>query len=433
MKTNKQNIILYIISIIFLGFLTNCQKQEFLPEPIGKEVPEKDAPSLTDIIKTEASLFYIAWEKAGMDKILKSDYPQTQFTYLIPSNEAMEKAGYSEMKIKGLDIEKLQEIIRFHIIDQKIDENNLVSANLDIACRTLLKHNKVYNSDRAFGAQNVIIPYFYKHYISFKNKSLIINGKERNYLKQIDTKQGSTWIINHVLKIFDTQMLDVLKQDKRFSLYIKAIEYSMPNYFKEIKTNLFYQFKLPIQFQLDFFYIFPGSVFESQSYKRDLIYLTLFAPTNEAFNHIGIFNEDDLIKLYKRVPVPDYYGESASSPIDSLLANHNFSRIDNSLFFNNNNLGIEIVGTQGYVHYSTAFDNPNFKKLILRTRGQSPYVFYPDFSFNKKDGKYFVSHKNSNVNDVNIIESDINSLQGPIHVVNRILVPKGFTMWHLKK
>lgn len=418
---------------MFLGFLTNCQKPEFLPEPIGKEVPEKDAPSLTDIIKTEASLFYLAWEKAGMNEILKSDFPQTQFTYLIPSNEAMEKAGYSEMKIKSMEIEKLQDIIRFHIMDQKIDENSLISDNLDIAFRTILKHNKVYNSKQAYGSQNVIIPYYYKHYVSFKNKSLIINGKERKYLKQIHSKQGSAWIINNVLEIFNIQMLDVLKQDKRFSLYVKAIEYSVPNYYREIKRYYIKQFKLPIQFQLDFFYYFPGFVYESRTTKRDLIYLTLFAPTNEAFNHLGIFNEDDLIKLYNRVPVPDFYDIDASSPIDSLLVNQNFSKTFDSMFSDNNNSGIKIIGDPGYVHFSTAFENPNFKKLIISTNRNSPYFNYPNFAFKKMDGKYFVTHKNSNVNDANIIESDINSLQGPIHVVNRILVPKGFTMWHLKK
>lgn len=447
MKTNKQNIILYIISIMFLGFLTNCQKQEFLPEPIGKEVPEMDAPSLTDIIKTEANLFFLAWEKANMTNYINSEHAQSQYTYLIPNNDAMEKAGFTESKIKEYPVEELQKIIKFHILNSQITSKQLSKMNMDMTGYTLYNNPKYFNISRAFGASNVKELYQFRHYLNVIKGQFYINGKPLSITKEKNIKEGNLMVISEVLKINDNQMIDVLTTNKQFSMYLKALELSLPAYRNVLfagRWNIF--FRAPLHYLIDVNYYFEGSAFENNSNMRGLINFTLYAPINEAFYELGLKNEDDLKALLNRGK-PIQYRRGETTPLDSLLRVHasnmrgavirtstpEISPLTNQPYIFGLVVNGKITGVQ---FFTTAFDEVYFPTMIRTVNldnNQKPNPSYYDKKYKHEDGKIKVTDDDSDVKDVIIVEGNFNSVQGPVHAVNKIFVPKGFTMWHLKK
>lgn len=443
MNTLFQNRTLLFIVLLFVCLFSNCQKKEFLPEPEGKEIPLIDLPKLNQILAKEASLFYQAWEKAEMQNLMSTVYPQTQFTYLIPSNAAMEKAGFDEKKIKEFKKEDLQKIIKFHILNSPFSSDLLANANMDIIAKSLLIASKIYYAP----SRNKIEYFQYKHYLNFIKGNLFINGKQIPLIKEISTQQGNTLIIDQFLKINDNQMLQVLKDNKQFSLYLKALELSLPLYQNAIDKNFWsFSINIPMHYILDYYYYFPNTLYETSNKKRILINFTLFAPTNEAFNNIGINNETDLLALLNRGPKINYGSRKQYTPIDSLLILHTAQFVSSSSEFvpgddpnDYDKYRVSLVldnDQREMVFFTTAFDEIYFPKFLTNTRVASngkPEPFYYNHKFKLENGQIKVSHDDSKVIDATIVEGNLNSIQGPVHAVNKIFVPKGFTMWHLKK
>lgn len=92
------------------------------------EVPSNRAqPVMQDYIATQPdlSLFGKAFKKAGLDKDiqLQSGGP---FTFFVPVDSAMIRAGFTEQAINNYDAGKLTKILRYHILNGRLSSSTLV-------------------------------------------------------------------------------------------------------------------------------------------------------------------------------------------------------------------------------------------------------------------------------------------------------------------
>ncbi|RPD42135.1 fasciclin domain-containing protein [Chitinophaga barathri] len=84
-------------------------------------------PVMQDYLATqpELSLFGKALKKAGLDKDirLQSGGP---FTFFVPVDSAMIRAGFTEQVINNYDADKLAKILRYHILNGRLSSTTLV-------------------------------------------------------------------------------------------------------------------------------------------------------------------------------------------------------------------------------------------------------------------------------------------------------------------
>lgn len=421
-------ITIFIAGILTL--LTACQKNEFMPEPVGEEIPAPNYPALLDGLPDETSLFKTMWQKAGMDAVLATEQAQARLTFLVPSNAAMEAAGYSTGKIQQLTEDSLQHILRYHVLNGAISSEQLRHVGGNLTFFTLLKHAKFLDGEPREGSLVRTVPYCYRQQLTVEDGNLIANGSKFKIDKEVTVSQGNVLIIEKVLEAPRQQMYDFLVKDGRFSLYLKALEISNIDYATEMAMNWYASFALPVRFMIDWNYYFEGTFHYSADKPRHVIHCTLFAPTDEAFHEIAIYTEADLRALNGRIETPLYYEQNQRTPVDSLLRYQYIGTASSEATFNEDysalTLGVQLNRSSDNTSlFSDMLDN---KKIT----GLSDGFNYIGHRFDRSGKHIKVSHLHSKEKQVTITEENINTIQGPIHVVDRILVPDEFSMWHKK-
>ncbi len=410
-----------------LLLLSACQKTEFMPDPVGEEIPAPTYPSLMEGLPIHASLFKAMWQKAEMDKVLATEQAQVKLTFLVPANNAMETAGYTAAKIQQLTKDSLQNLLRYHVLNGAISSGQLALIGRDLTFFTLLKHPKFLDGEPRDGSLVRTVPYFYRQQLSVEQSSLIIDGKKLKIGQELTVAQGHVFIIEQVLKAPQQQMYDFLVKDGRFSLYLKAMELSNIEYTNDFIMNMYPGFGLPVRFMLDWNYYFEGTFHHSSERPRHVIHCTLFAPTDLAFNRMGIYTEADLRALNGRIETPWYYETNQLTPVDSLLKYQYIGSARMETGYNEDysmfNIDVQIDRvTDNATIFSQMLDNnklAEFKNIYHR--------------FYRSGDRIQVGHLNSKAQPADIIEENINTIQGPVHVVDRIIVPDDFSMWHKKK
>lgn len=426
MKSSLNQHITGILCGVLL-LLSACQKTEFMPDPVGEEIPAPDYPSLTAALPAETSLFKAMWQKAEMDKVLATEQAQVKLTFLVPANSAMETAGYTAAKIQQLTKDSLQNLLRYHVLNGAISSGQLALIGRDLTFFTLLKHPKFLDGEPWDGSLVRTVPYFYRQQLSMDGGNFIIDGKKLKIGQELAVAQGHVFILEQVLKAPQQQMYDFLVKDGRFSLYLKSMELSNIEYTNDFMMNMYAGYGLPVRFMLDWNYYFEGTFHYSTERPRHVIHCTLFAPTDAAFNRMGIYTEADLRALNGRIETPWYYETNQLTPVDSLLKYQYIGSARMETGYNEDytiaNVDIQI---DRRINNSTIFsqmlDNnklAEFKNIYHR--------------FYRSGNRIQVGHLKSKEQPADIIEENINTIQGPIHVVDRITVPDDFSMWHKKK
>jgi len=425
----KRNLNEYITLAIFgvILLFSGCKKTEFMPDAVGEEIPAPTYPSLMEGLPENTSLFKAMWQKAEMDKVLATEQAQVKLTFLVSDNSAMETAGYTAAKIQQLTKDSLQTVLRYHALNGAISSDQLAMLGRDLTFFTLLKHPKFLDGEPRDGSLVRTVPYYHRQQLSMDGGNFIINGKKLKIGQELAVAQGHVFIIGQVLKAPQQQMYDFLVKDGRFSLYLKSMELSNTEYANDFMMNMYASFGLPIRFMLDWNYYFEGTFHYSAEWPRHVIHCTLFAPTDAAFNRMGIYTEADLRALNGRIETPWYYETNQLTPVDSLLK---YQYIGNARLETgyNEDYSMIAVGVQmdRFLNNTTIFsqmlDNnklAEFKNIYHR--------------FYRSGNKIQVGHLKSKEQPVDIIEENINTIQGPVHVVDRIIVPDDFSMWHKKK
>ncbi|WP_286859222.1 MULTISPECIES: fasciclin domain-containing protein [Sphingobacterium] len=421
----NQYITLAIFAVVLL--FSGCKKTEFMPDAVGEEILVPTYPSLLEGLPENTSLFKAMWQKADMDKVLATEQAQAKLTFLVSNNSAMETAGYTAVKIQQLTKDSLQTVLRYHVLNGAISSDQLAMIGRDLTYFTLLKHPKFLDGEPRDGTLVRTVPYFYRQQLSMDGGNFIIDGKKLKIGQELAVAQGHVFIIEQVLKAPQQQMYDFLVKDGRFSLYLKSMELSNTEYANDFTMNMYPGFGLPVRFMLDWNYYFEGTFHYSSERPRHVIHCTLFAPTDAAFNRMGIYTEADLRALNGRIETPWYYETNQLTPVDSLLKYQYIGGARLETGYNEDYSMVTVdVQMDRFLNNATIFsqmlDNnrlTEFKNIYHR--------------FYHEGNRIQVGHVKSKEQPSDIIEENINTIQGPVHVVDRIIVPDDFSMWHKTK
>lgn len=429
------------MALLLMLIVTACRKNEFMPDPMGEPIAAPVYPALTTLFDAEYSLFRSAWEKAEMDKLLAVEQTQSKLTFFVPSNKAMEEAGWTNAKIGSAPKNVLQDLLRYHIVGSSVSVAQLKAAQTDLIIPSLLKHPKFREGIKRGAAVLGTIPYEYRHSLTIKEGQLLDNGIGLKISKEVAVAQGTALFIDQVMKKPEKQMIDVLREDGRFSLYLKAMEISNEGYQEDMIMNMYPIYEPPLNFLVDFNFYYEGSIFETPEFPRHVIRFTLFAPTNEAFRQMGIQNEADLRALHRRIPQPAYFGDKELTPIDSLLRYQHTGMTLNQVIANDDYtvVGLSVQKKRDIndlTFYGHLLDDKilaNYPIAYGTTNGGEWVSAYVPYRFNRlANHQLAVRHIEATPQPATVVEENINTIQGPIHAVDRIFVPKDFTMWHKK-
>lgn len=412
--------------------ITSCSKREFMPEPLGEEIPSPERPSVIAALTASSNtLFKAAWERVNMDQILKQEAPKFKVTILVPSDEAMIKAGLTAAAIAQTNIKDLTAIVRFHVVKAEFTLGSLkISAAQSF--NTMLTNPELLEGQKDGDYAMISVPYTYRQFLDTDGTSLIANGKKTSTGKEIIVANGNLLPIGIVLEYPKKQMLDILKADGRFKLYLEALSISRQLYDSFLLETFAEPRPGSMEYWMDVNTMTPGNFKASR--KSDVSRLTLFAPTDEAFRHAGINSAADFVALNDRNP----YDGFSQIETDKLLRLHVQGFATPVLEIDWDNFDIEpgaaiyttaSGGAANMVFFSNLLNPQHLGNYVTSTLGEHGTYTYLDLDFGKDaSGKITVKQKGATTEAAIIVEENINSLQGPIHVVNRLIIPKDFKL-----
>lgn len=401
-----------------------CRKEEFMPEPQGEKMPYTGTDSTLQQMlgRPEYGLFGKAWQKSNMDAVLASWGSNTMFTLLVPDDAAMRAAGLDDAGISGATKETLDSMLMFHTVIGAIDNSAFTNIPVSVGVRTMLV-NPVFKeqlnpSGTAVKRDSV---YRYQQYLAVKDQQLLVNGRATGNAAPVYARNGAIWKINRVLRPARKNMRQLLESDPRFTLYVAALQMAEQTYEAidgldpyNLLSFMFYNTTFnTTTAQIDW-----GcycNVMEFGLVERS----SNFAPTNEAFEKAGLRTVDDIRALNNRFKPAfdyDYYIVTGHSVLDSLLLMHTWGRQRNfygaaipPVFYNNDLIPV----IMSVFRLTSTVD---YAPLV-----SSPLEFSKD-----SNGRIQVQWKGSSAEKATIVESDIETVQGPIHAIDRLLVPPGF-------
>ncbi|WP_316841701.1 fasciclin domain-containing protein [Pedobacter gandavensis] len=401
---------------LLISILVSCRKQEFMPEPEGDKVPFQEInTSLKEAITASPyAIFKAAWERSNMDAILKIKGAKTPLTVLAPSNEAFIADGLTLEKINEMPAALLDSILLYHTLTGNYNPDDFNGREDSFIAKTILE-NPFLKVKPAISGYSLADPYFYIQALKLNGKSLFINGKSAGESAPIQAKNGVLWPINKVLHKPTKTIYDVLKDDGRFGMYVELNE----------RADAWFQELTSYSIQHDF----TEGLVVSTAGDYNIIFNSIFAITDEAFHQAGFQTVDELLELNNRNPLPymdwDTYSVKGAFATDSLMAYH---RWGTSFAPNDPNYGGGVKNPNNF--YTNDLNNVLLSDYTLVTSSYYGTVTYfkMPLDFGKEGTQVTVKVKGSDQPAAKITEGDINTLMGPIHVVDRLILPKGFKL-----
>eukprot|EP01133_Synstelium_polycarpum_P002872 gene2872-3298_t len=402
-----------------------------MPEPVGAEIPFAAGPDISTALSgSPYTLFKAAWERSNMNKIIADEFPKNRLTVLVPSDEAMTKAGFTAAVIGKTAPKTLDTLLRYHILNGEYTVAKLAGTTYDQAVFTLLT-DRQYTDGITKEGQIVSTPYIYKQYINTQGTNLLINGNTVPAGKESSISRGILLPVGSVLVPPKRTMLQALKADGRFGLFLKAAEINGQLYDEKLLETMDAPRPGSILYWLDADHVTPGDFKATR--KSDVIRFTLFAPTDEAFHKAGIYSAADIERLNSRFPY-DGNGQRLT-PSDSLLILHRQG-------FVMANVDVDwdtFAGAASYVMPRPSVANMVFYGNSLNAKTLGNYVVgnfaegfkrvYLGLDFGKDgSGRTTIRQTGSLFPAATVVEENINTQQGPIHVVDRLLIPNDFKL-----
>lgn len=402
--------ILNIVAVTLLLFAA-CRKEEFQQIPHGEPVPYKDTVKhdvQTLLGMTPNKLFYAAWQKSHMNELMVSQGASVRYTVLAANDAAMQAAGLDAAGIDAQTPEQLDSLLRYHVIDEQLDTLVLRTQKGNVRKKTLLYHSSLMENLNSLGSNvTTPVPYNYRLFIGMTGGNLFVNGKNAGSAHPAYATNGLIWPVDQVLQRPSENITDLLKRDPRFSMLAELL-HKTDSIWLEVSMGFFERHY--------FMKLAPGQ------YDNVIKQEAFFAPTNEAFRNGGFNTVDDLMKLNDRsMPFLDWNTGAMVNEFvtDTLLNYHIWGRM------------WAPTGTWGNgaessaVFYSNELNNNILSGFALNVGDGSvqPYIMPLDFSITG-DGKISLRPKGSTYAPAVITEADINTFQGPVHVVDHLLIPQ---------
>lgn len=416
MKKYPYLIIYYICFLI----LASCTQDEFEPDPIGEKVPFEEIKknTLEDALqKSGNDLFLTALKNSNIPSLL-SDWGKEPLTLLVPSDNAFKSAGYTKDKIALMSAQDLDTLLLYHILQGQLDTTVVKKTAGSVQLSSKLNTTVTFRESPTL--------YTYGHNVVISNNNLIIDGKNRSAYHVEKTKGPDLIFINNLLIRPTEDIWKTLKRYPDLSIFMELLQLqdyaynNIPTWWGGISS-------WPEATAINYLSIV------SNTNQNTIPYQSIFAPTNEAFIKAGYSTAEDFLKLndlnkrdkigtfmyYRYGAVYDFQPFLKS---DSIISYHSLwgrryfptDTRPNPIVFFSNDLKDEILSN-----------------YIINTRYDSdskPPIKCP-FKFSKtSDGQVQIKLKDAKegTEAATVVESDIMTLNGPIHIVDRLFIPKGF-------
>lgn len=406
-KINKNIISLKGLLLIWLiAGLVSCKSEEFMAPPEGEKVAyeKPEAKALNEVFKDlNTPLFQQAWTRSNMKAILDSiGRNGTQFTLLALTDAAMQQAGYTQQKIATAPKQELDSLLLYYSLRNRLSEQDIVNRKDNLTALTLSPNNK-FVTKSFLDSENATVTrqeiYHYRHDLQAKENVLWINGKAMGNTVYRHAKEADVWKIDHIIARPSKTFIEQVESDERFSMFLNIMRYH------DKRTG-------SLSFQ---------TIYGWEGYKgarlpgydgsfTEVPFGTLLLPTNAAFRAAGFETLEALEDFDKQ------------KGIDKLLAIHiHWGRTEPRLF---------TWHARFPPIYSNLFtDNALLSSITiyLGTASQNePYGMPVDFL--STNNQIQIKVKGSDAPAATVVEADIPTVMGPIHAVDRLLIPKGFKL-----
>ncbi|PYF75207.1 fasciclin domain-containing protein [Pedobacter nutrimenti] len=406
---------LLAICLLLLSMFS-CRKKEFQPEVEGAKIPTQDINiTLKEALETSAfTLFKAAWKKSNMSSILEKKGNKTPFTLLVPTDAACVAGGLTQEFINKTAPELLDSILLYHTLIGATDAKTLSGRGENTIGMSLLTNKYL----RVYGYENLYRTdiYTYRQYLNVVGPDLFINNKKASSAVPVQTKDGTLWPIDRLLIKPTKTIYEVLKEDGRFGMYISIME-KTDELWDEIMQGMGERPKFKQGL----------SVYSTSDGNPNIGFTSIFAPTDAAFRLAGFKDVDDLMNLNNRATLP-YFDWDTYTPVgnfvtDSLLTMHRWGKL-----FQPYNPNSGSGNPTPDIFYANDLNNRLLANYTLVTsRDGSLPVYTMPLDFGLDAGKRVtVKAKQSPHPAATVVEQDINTLMGPIHVVDRLIPPKDF-------
>lgn len=433
-----------LLSLMTISF-TACESEEYMAPPEGEQVPYEDTETarLNEVLsRSEARLFYQAWQRSNMDDILDSiGRDGTQFTALALSDAAMQQAGYSQAQIEAASAEELDVLLLYYTLRNRITQQDLAGKKDDLVALSI-------GEDAGYQTSNFISsahrdPYYYRFSIQLQGNSFFVNGKKVGTGQSIAARDGYVWLLDDPVKKPTLPFLQAIEADGRFTMLLEIMRYN-----DDLTEQLYIEksgWGSPRDSNGQRFSQRFGWEAEVADYVNGRpVYMiskfsTLFLPTDDAFRAAGFQSLDDLTNFDIERGYPDWYDPYGSGwywaldgyfATDSLLDYHvNWGRMLTA-----NVISYNLTGGTPMI-YSNTMDDAVLSTMTIPYLGtipegfSAPVNYFMPLEFGKDGtGRVTVKVRGSDAEPATIIDADIPTLMGPIHAVDRLLVPAGFKL-----
>lgn len=394
---------LYSCLLLIMAF--SCKKNEFMAPPQGADIPY-EAPMLTtlqkELGKPEYAIYKSIWDRINMDSILTADGTRSTTIFLLDNN-TLNTAGITTTNVSNLSDTAARKLVRYHCLKEKIDINALRSTQSGVMLTTFL-------TDPTYSRGS----YLYRLNFAYANGSFVLDGNSINIGESVDLEGNSNAIpLRQVFQV-PKDMWSIINADPRFSIFLGYLNYR--DNLKKNMLNDFYGFEAMTENEtID---RLKNDVYnpDNPGLALGVRQYSLILPTNDAFKNIGFNSLEDVIAFSNSRSEPYInpdlwdFEPGVGFTVDSLLSNHMIWYQDSRT------AGEEQFRPPTFYIYSYMFTEM-FYGGVTADRPEKDF----DFSVAKKIGI-----KGSSYPAANLIETDIRSMNGPLHVVDAILIPKDF-------
>lgn len=444
----------------------SCSKQEFMPPPVGEPIAFADSSlTLPEYMGTHPSysLFWKAIRKSNIEKLINENNPNYNFTLFLPNNSAMNAAGMGDQYLNSASKATLDSLVGYHMSANKLLPRDLSIQSGNLEINTIIKNDNYEEAYLGLGSRNFATNpgFIYRYYLRIENGVIRVNNQVAGDASEsLVLKRGTVIPINRVLKKVRKSTRQILVEDGRFKLYLNLRRYNDSVYkammgFESTLITVPYEKNQYVReneytpltmldYLSDINYARPLDASEIISFK-EIYLLTLLVPTDDAFHNAGFRNLEDLLDLNHRALPELLYNENTRKfdifsgylPTDSILRYHFWGTVGNAKVRtqtpNPINGKPDFFASSHLPNVGTLFFSNMLKNELI---GDYRFDFFQSslassdnpLDFTQTGETITVRVKGSAAPAATIIEKDIETFNGVIHVLNRLLIPPGFRL-----
>lgn len=430
-----------VILLLTLLILVSCSKTEFLPDPEGVALPYDDKATQTVdelLAASPAKLYYSIWQKSKVRQTLTSDSKKV-YSVFAPDDAAMEASGLTSTAINALPIEELDSIVMYYTTLIKVSDEELRLRQDNFIVKTMLERKDLrvpyYESDKINRYDN----FFYRHFVGIRNNELLMNGRSVGTLDYHPATNGAVYIIKKAVPKPVKTLMEALKADGRFTIFLESQRIADEIYITKIGDALEPLFGYRPSPEEMIYYLGSRVMYEKGwgvdepsypgSEEPNLFQSVVFAPTDEAFHKAGFNSLNDVLEFNElRGNVffdENTYSGSGGFPMDTIYSYHrNFGRVHAP-----SDPGYGKAPSNATVFFSNVL-NERLNTYMVNIGGNPPieYAYQMPLEFVQAEDGIHIKPKESEYPAAKVIDADINTLNGPIQVVDHLLIPKGFKL-----